>query len=182
MSSFDDAFDTVRNAWRLEARDDYNVPGTAERLAEFDATGQVAPSPGWTALLTDARARGARIGRVRLVGYPYTRYTRYELAAYAHSVAAGEDVQLVDRRWLDDTWDVAPDFWLIDGQVWLMRYDTGGVFLAADHVDDPAPYQQLRDLITSVAVPLAEFQLTDIPQPRTETAVHSLPPGLLLTR
>src|SRR5437879_1787448 len=135
--TLDAAFDTFsKDAWRLEALDAYNVPGTTERMAEFAATGTVAESPGWTKVITTALTRGARIGRVRLVGHPVSDYTRFEVAAYRNNVAAGEDVRLVDRQWLDSTWDAAPDFWMIDGRVWLMHYTLVGEFLDAVEVPD----------------------------------------------
>jgi hypothetical protein len=158
-----------RDAWRLEARDVYNVPAEAAEIAEFERTGYVGPSPSWDRTVRAAAERGARIGRVRLVGHPITLYTQFEVAAYAHNITAGEDVRLVDRSWLDQSWDAAPDVWIFDGDAWVMRYDGTGAFLGVDQATNPSPYRQLRDHLTPIAVPLTQFQLTDatIPAPRT---------------
>lgn len=180
--TLDTAFDTfVRDAWRLEVLDTYDVPGTADRMATFTATGTVAASPGWTEVITTALARGARIGRVRLVGHPITDYTRFEMVAYRNNVSAGEDVRLVDRQWLDSTWDAAPDFWMIDGRVWLMHYSPTGVFLNAVEIQDTAPYAELRRRIEPVSVPLADFHLADIPAMRSELAHPASLPAELAT-
>lgn len=167
MTSLGDALATFEHdAWRLEVRDVYAVPAETDRINEYLRTGLVTPSPKWTRVVRAATGRDASIGRVRLVGYPITGYTRYELAAYDGNVEAGESVHLVDRRWLDRSWDAAPDFWLIDGQVWLMRYDHAGAFLGAEVAPDPRPYLELRARLGPIAVPLTEFTPGDIPAPR----------------
>jgi hypothetical protein len=169
MNGLGERFATFEHsAWRLEARDVFDVPGEAAHIDEYLRTGLVTPSTEWGDTIRAATARGASMGRVRLVGFPVTGYTRFELAAYAGNTAAGEDVRLVDRRLLDASWADAPDFWMFDGrEVWLMNYDAAGAFLGADLVDDPTPYQQLRDAIVASAVPLADFHIDDnIPAPR----------------
>lgn len=177
-ASFESMFDTFsRYAWRLEVRDEYAVPGTDEHLATWRATGTVAPSPGWSATIRAALARGATIGRVRLVGHPIAEYTRFEFDAYRNNVAAGENVQVIDRRWLDQSWHAAPDFWVFDDEVWLMRYTATGDFIDAIHVDDPAPYLQIREQLSPYAVAASDYQL-DVPAPRTETITVPLPAEL----
>lgn len=183
MTGLADLFGNFRrDAWRLEALDTYNIPRERNKIAEYLRTGRVAPSPDWVATIRAASARGARVGRVRLVGWPLTDYTRFEYAAYANNSAAGEDIRLVDRRWLDDSWNAAPDFWLVDDQAWLMRYDRTGAFLGVDLAPDAAPYIELRARIEPLSVPLAEYALGEIPAPRPSvTAPVSLPAGLALT-
>lgn len=182
MTSLGDQFACFQHdAWRLEALDTYNIPAEHDEIAEYLRTGYVAPSPGWDTTVQTAASRGANIGRVRLVGWPVTDYTRFEFAAYRHNQAAGEVIRLVDRRWLDDSWNFAPDFWLIDGEAWLMRYDRTGAWLGVDRVADPAPYVELRARIEPLAVPLDEYTLGGIPTPRPPITPAPLPAGLATT-
>lgn len=171
-------FDTfTHDAWRLEVRDTYDTPGTDAMLAEWRATGTVPPSPGWNTVIQSAHDRGAIIGRVRLVGWPITDYTRFEFAAYRNNMAAGEDVRVIDRHWLDPSWQAAPDFWVFDGEVWLMRYTDTGAYIDAAPVDDPAPYLAIRDQLAPYAIPASNYQL-DVPAPRSETLAAVLPATL----
>jgi hypothetical protein len=88
----------TRYAWRLEVLDDYSGTDSENELLEFQRTGQVAPRPPdnpWRRVIENARVRGAKIGRTRLVGHPTTPYTEYELVAYKDNVALGEDMRIL---------------------------------------------------------------------------------------
>lgn len=180
MTTLGDMFETFSGyAWRLEARDVFDIPDERDRIDEYLRTGLVTPSEGWNRIIRRAADRGAGIGRVRLVGYPVTGYTRFELAAYAGNAEAGEDIRLVDRRQLDASWADAPDFWMFDDdQVWLMRYDAGGAYLGAELVEDPTPYQRLHEAIVPLAVRLEQFRIDDIPAPRQPVTSPVMPAGL----
>jgi len=170
---FDKLFATYRfSAWRLEVRDVYKIPGDDKRIAEFMRTGR-APrktreNNGWIRTVEDACARGAYIGRIRLVGHPLTDYTRFELSAYADNVAAGEDIRLIDRMRLDPSWDAAPDVWVFDDkQAIKMFYSDDGAWLGFQECE-AAPYVNVRCVLTPLAVPLADYQPTKIPTSRDE--------------
>ena len=100
-SAFDDRFTELfeRCAFRLELLDRYDSPGTQDRLARFLAGEPDDPAirAGWDALLADLRRAGKSISRVHVVSEPLTDYLRFELAFYAGSVAAGEDVRILPR-------------------------------------------------------------------------------------
>lgn len=167
-----DAFDSfTREAWRLEARDVYVVDEYADQLDAF-LNGRTLParSDGWDEVMSTATARGARVGRTRLVGHPITEYTRFEFLLYRENVAMGEDVRIVDRTWLDASWSATPDLWLFDNELALRQhYSDSGVYLGAEAVD-PEPVIALRQTLATYAVPVAEYQLTEVPSPRPETA------------
>jgi hypothetical protein len=185
MTNIADMFEQFRHdAWRLEARDTYRVADEQERIQQFMRTG-IAPrktieNNSWMATIAAAQARGAHMGRVRLVGHPITPYTRFEFAAYCDNVAAGEDVRVVDRAWLDDSWQDAPDFWIFDSKtVFIQNYDHDGTYLGAELVHDARPYVELRERIAALAVPLVNYQLADIPAPRSGTTTPTpLPAGI----
>ncbi|MQA61620.1 MAG: hypothetical protein GEU86_08995 [Actinophytocola sp.] len=172
MTTLADAFASFRtSAWRLEARDDYDVPEYADELSAFRAGLPRPPrSDGWKDIVQGAVWRGAHIGRVRLVGRPISDYTRFEFALYEENVAWGEDVRLADRTWLDGSWADAPDVWLFDDEIAFRQdYTDEGRYLGASRID-AGPVREMRRLTLAAAVPLADFRLTDAPLPRPESA------------
>ncbi len=93
---------------------------------------------------------------------PLSGYLRWELAVQAASVAAGEDIRIVD---LDEHPQLGglDDFWLLDDRVGMrMRYDPDGRLIAPERVADAAIGQVRgwRDRAWRVATPLAEFAVT----------------------
>lgn len=185
MTTLGEMFGTfTRSAWRLEGRDTYRVAGEEERIAAFlrgePLLRKTRENNGWIATVEDAVARGAWIGRVRLVGHPITDYTRFEFAAYPDNVAAGEDVQVLDRVALDPSWSGVPDFWLFDDEtVFVQHYDDEGHFLGAEQAHDVAPFLEARRRLAGHTVPVSKFQLTDIPKQRPGMVLGP-PPALLL--
>lgn len=169
----------TREAWRLEARDLYRVPEYDEQIAAWLAGQPMPPRrDGWDAVLRDASGRGARISRTRLVGHPLTEYTRWEFELYRENVELGEDIRVVDREGLDDTWASASDVWLFDDQLAFRQdYDDDGTYRGAVEID-PAQALAMRRALAPVAVPVTEYRLADdIPTPRPEstTPAASLP-------
>jgi hypothetical protein len=174
-----EAFQSFRHsAWRLEARDYYVVDEYAAQIQAFQAGRPMPPrTDGWAEVMHGATTRGARVGRVRLVGHPVTDYTRWEFAIYPDNVQLGEDVQIVDRDWLDESWTAAPDVWLFDDHLaFRQRYTDDGVYLGAEQID-AAPVREMRDLLAALAVALHEYRLADIPAPRRASdGIAALPP------
>lgn len=175
--TLDEAFESFAvDAWRLEARDFYHIPSDA-RFDAFMRSG-VHPEPNdeWNAVISSAHARKARISRIRLIGWPITEYTKWELLAYLNNAAAGEEVSIVDRNWLDHTWDAAPDVWIFDSAIaFVQKYTTDGGYIGAQRVD-AAPYVGMRHRLEPHAIPLDRYQVTTIPTPRpSRSAVEHLP-------
>lgn len=160
-------FDTFQHtAFRLECLQTYDVSQEVEAVRAF-REGRPRPersvrtSP-WLRRVAVTTAQGKQWSRVRVVSYPLTEYTRYELVGYVESQAAGERILLVDY---DKVGDLGPDFWLFDAgtlaaRAVLMRYTVGGKIEGFDLVTDPAHLERLRaiqHLVESHAVPLNEF-------------------------
>jgi hypothetical protein len=152
-----------RSAWRLETLDLYDSPQTRERMARFAAGEPIDPRPRehWLAMLRDGRVMGRTVGRVHILG-PLNDYLRYEIACYEQNVAAGEDIRLMSRARGATLGLPEFDFWLLDDEtVAVMKYGERGVFIGAEFVTDPqfaAQCQRWRDIATSNAVPLSEYQ------------------------
>lgn len=183
MTTLAEAFESFQHsAWRLEARDTYLVAEYDDQLEAFLAGRPLPPRvDGWAEVVQAATARGARIGRTRLVGHPLTDYTRFEFALYPENVEFGEDVRIVDRTWLDTSWAAAPDVWLFDDDLaFRQQYSDAGAYLGAEQID-VGPVVELRRLLSTYAVPLAEYQLTETPAPRPETAIPTTLPRAVRT-
>jgi hypothetical protein len=155
-----------RSAFRLEARDDYNIPDEQPVLAAFRSGQQLPPrtpdNNSWLALVAGAAAAGRSIVRVRVVGRPVTDYTRLEFVAYRDNAAAGETIRVVERAQLhgtDSAW-ANDDFWLFDDEtVALLRYDEEGHFLGAERASDLSAYRSARQRALALSVDLAAFVL-----------------------
>lgn len=155
---FDEARATV---FRLEGRQTYAIAADDDELVAF-RTGAPRPersvrtSPWLARIAVSTATRGVAWSRVRVIEYPLTEYTRYELVTYVESQAAGEQILLSEEPAPVD------DFWLIDGGtehavgVW-MRYDSDGVQLGRELVDDPdvlAEMARVAAAVTGAAEPL----------------------------
>lgn len=160
-------FDTFeRTAFRLECLQTYDVSQEIEAVRAF-REGRPRPersvrtSP-WLQRVAVSSAQGKQWSRVRVVDYPLTEYTRYELVGYVESQAAGEHIQLVDY---DQVGDLGPDFWLFDASTpsacaVLMRYTVDGKIEGFDLVTDTAHLERLQAIQHAAeahAVPLNEF-------------------------
>jgi Family of unknown function (DUF6879) len=165
-TDFGDCFDRFRHiAFRLETRQVYTIPSEQERIQAF-RTGLPLPersprtSP-WLARIQATTQVGKRWRRVRLVAEPMTGYTRYQLAGYQESAAAGEDIRICRLAAHRELAAVTRDFWLFDDQVVvLLHYDAVGRFTGAEPARDPATISQClaeRDMALSHSMPLASF-------------------------
>jgi hypothetical protein len=167
----------TRSAWRLEARDTYDISDEREQFDEFVSTGKATPSDEdreFQDFIRGLRASGREIGRVRLVGRPITTYTEFEFAYYPDLVAAGEDVRVVDRADLDDVdgpWDT--DFWVFDDEiVAIMNYTDEGKFLGIDLVEesDVGMYLDARTHAIELSCALADYHLPPSGRRRSRVA------------
>jgi hypothetical protein len=160
-------FDTFQHtAFRLECLQAYDVSAEEESVRAF-RDGRPRPersvrtSP-WLRRIATTTAQGKQWSRVRVVAYPLTEYTRYELVGYVESQAAGERILLTDA---DQVGDLGPDFWLFDAgtaatRAVLMRYTPDGHVDGFDLVTDYAELERLQHIQRTAeahAVPLNEF-------------------------
>lgn len=154
--------------FRLEARQAYAVP--AESI-QFRAFREGRPLPADPAveqsmqIIRAAVARGARLVRAHVVDLPLGLYLRYEMAAYAENIAAGEQVRVAVRAWHPDLTGLHEDFVLFDpgpkgAALVFMDYDADGRLTGTRYTDDPADVaraRQIRDAVMAHAIPLSEF-------------------------
>ncbi len=153
-----------RSAFRIEARDRYDVENERDEFAAFLEGKPLPPrSPErdpWLSLVAAHKAAGRLIERVRIVSQPLTDYTRYEFAAYRDNIAAGEKVRVVARAALTDAdqrW-ASEDFWIFDdGPVVVLSYDDDGRFIGVQQADDTTPYLEAKQRALNIAIDFEHF-------------------------
>lgn len=166
MTTLSELLNSFRqSAWRLEARDTYDIGEEREQFEAFIQGGTTTPSAedlAYQEWVRAVRTSGREIGRVRLVGTPVTDYTRFEMAYYPDLVAAGEEVRILDRSQISGrTGPWNRDFWVIDSEhVAAMHYNAGGEFLGVQMLDDrdAKPYLAVRETALELSVPLSEYR------------------------
>lgn len=170
-------------AFRLECLDTYAIPGEDPDFDDFLAGRPFAPrtpeNDDWLANVAKQVAAGKYFGRVRMLGHPLTPYSRFEMGCYPReNVPAGEEVRILDRRWLQpgaDAW-THQDFWLFDDRIAVLQhYDENGRFLGVSQASDPAPYVAIRRRALQLSVPFGEYRLVPAPrQGEHDAAQHSV--------
>jgi hypothetical protein len=141
----EDCFASFRfSAYRLETLPAYSVPDEAERI---QAWREGLPRPersvrtsGYLREVASHVLAGLDRARIRIADLPLSEYTRYELAGYPETLAAGEQIFVAVRRGGDEKagrdLSEASDFWLFDygqegEQAVLMYYEQDGSFASA---------------------------------------------------
>lgn len=167
VEEFAALFDTFQHtAFRLEALQTYDEQAEAAAVRAFREglprpERSVRTSP-WLRRVAVSTAQGKQWSRVRVVDYPLSEYTRYELVGYVESQAAGEQIQLVN---IEQVGNLGPDFWLFDAGTpeacaVLMRYTVDGKIEGFELVTDSAHLERLHDIQRTAeahAVPLNAF-------------------------
>jgi hypothetical protein len=158
--TFFDAFQ--HTAFRLETHPAYDVMSEREEYENFLSSGSLSipDDDSWLTRVRHFRATGRWIGRVHVLRSPPTDYLRYEFAVYRHTVAAGEDVRIVDLATQPNPGLPSQDFWLFDDiSVVRMDYDDRGAQLGRELLDDidPAPYIEWQRIALEHARPYAEY-------------------------
>ncbi len=157
------------SAWRLEVLQHYTVTGDEERQRAFHAGGPLPPpGPGKLsslALISRLRQAGRQVGRVHVVSQPLSAYVRYELAAYAENVAAGEDIRIAEKSLYPELGSIMQDFAIFDEEtpqaaVVFFEYDDAGLIRGYQVTDDAETLERCRrqrELAFARSVPLAGF-------------------------
>lgn len=153
----------TRSAFRLEAQPAYAIPDEDEITRKFLA-GEPKPdgfNDDWLNMVSENKAAGKTMQRLKVVRQPFTGYTRSLFAwVIPDNVAAGEDYQILDLT--DRSLDLPDqDFWIFDEQtVALLHFNGDGTLEGRELVDSPDTDQYLRwrDLALAEAVPFREYR------------------------
>lgn len=151
--------DFQHTAFKLEGRDQYDVPSEKESLGRFLA-GQPDPERAtrpWLVKMKAATTAGKRIERVRIVTEPHTDYVRWLLAGNPLNAAAGEDIRYLPRPRATKHDLPEHDFILFDSaRLVLLNFDDADRPLQHELVTDPeivVRHCQWRDAAWHYAVP-----------------------------
>jgi hypothetical protein len=153
-----------REAFRLETRQSYGVESERAEYEHFLSTGHldIPDDDQWLTRVRHFRRTGRWVGRVHVLTRPLSDYLRYEFAVYGFTVAAGEDVRILDVTKVEDLGLPKQDFWLFDEKsVVVMEYDDDGNQLGRElleHVDS-TPYVMRKRLALDLAVPFASYRM-----------------------
>lgn len=155
-----------REAFRLETLPVYNVSKEQVELENFLTSGRldIPDEDPWLTRVRRFRQTGRWIGRVHVICRPLTDYLRYEFAVYRHTVAAGEDVRILDLTDRPNPGLPAEDFWLFDDTAIVrMDYKPDGTQLRRELLEnvDPAPYVAWKRLALRHAQPFTEYDAND---------------------
>ena len=161
----DQLFKTFEHtAFRLEVRDRYDAPYSAESVKRFLAGNPEDPDnrtwfKSWTDMIREITDEGKLVERVRVVSVPLSDYSRYSLWSAQTNNAAGEDIRFLARDHAEGLPNY--DYWLFDSRqlVW-MHFDDEDRFVGAEIIDDPAEvvrHNYWRDLAWHRAIRREEF-------------------------
>ncbi len=159
---FFDSF--TRDAFRLETLSAYSVGSEKGEYENFLTTGHldIPDDDPWLTRVRHFRETGRSIGRVHVITKPLTDYLRYEFEVYRYTVAAGEEVRILDLADQPNLGLPAQDFWLFDdARVVRMGYATDGTQLGREFLEgvDPAPYVAWKETALRYAEPFTSYCL-----------------------
>jgi hypothetical protein len=148
-------------AFRLETLPSYEVPQDVQWLRAFRAgepRPQARDNRPWLQTIGNAKDRGARMQRVRVVSSPLTEYQTFQFSwGYPENTQAGEEIYILDSE-PDGLLKV--DFWLFDDELAVvLEYDDQGRFVQPVIAQTLAPYQQAREMALKSSVPFREYRL-----------------------
>lgn len=152
--------DRSTTRFRLETLPTYQVDQEADDFARWQRGDRTLLTPDtneWLAHIRDTTAAGVHWARVRILDYPLTPYSRFELHGYQANQRAGDQIYIADRTWSTELGYLRDDFWLFDATPICMVYDDDGRFVRAEQPPDPGRYLGLWGIATRHSVPLDEF-------------------------
>lgn len=152
----------TRDVLRVETLQRYDNESEREGLRRYLAGEPEAPGAGdtpWTRQLRAHAAAGRSWRVLHAVSEPLSDYLRYEAEwGYTHNAAAGQDIRITA---LTDEAARLGDLLIVDDRhVFRYRYDSGGRFISADHIDDQSEagvYLALSASLWSSAEPFATW-------------------------
>jgi len=150
------------SAFRLETLPQYLVPQEADELAEW-RSGRRTPlatpdSSPWLARIQSSTDSGYQWHRARVLDYPLSEYSEFELYGYQANYAAGENIRVVNRSWNAQLNQLREDFWLIDDEIAVrMIYDEEGHFIRPELGTGVERYADLKSLAQRHSVDLVEY-------------------------
>ncbi|MFB8004919.1 DUF6879 family protein [Nocardia sp. NPDC056000] len=151
------------DAFHLEVRDEYGVPGEDEPFQRFlnsEPFDYRSWFKDWTEFVQGLTDRQVAVSRLRVVTVPHSDYVRWSLTIAPMNVEAGEEVRYLPRN---EAGQVPPDdFWVIDNRVVVFGLSDrngrspGGAAISTDP-ELVAYCQRTRERLWALATPLVKY-------------------------
>ncbi|WP_373889258.1 DUF6879 family protein [Nocardia sp. XZ_19_369] len=161
-------FHECRNeAFRLEVRDSYGVPGESEPFDRFlnnEPFDLRSWFQDWYDFVQETTARGVTLRRVRVVTVPHTDYHRWLLKLAALNVEAGEDIRYIPRHSAGEV--PSDDWWIFDNErvAFNLADGEGRAVGGAAATKDPwivSYCRSAKDRLWPLATPFDEYAHTE---------------------
>jgi hypothetical protein len=146
--------------FRFEGLQTYDPTKKEEAFQKFLQTGvrDLSGMQEWWDFIRSKTSSGVVMQRVRLVTFPLTDYTRFELPAHARSVEQGDDIRIITEPVFSSLGINVKDFWMVDEAVVLrMQYDNGGLYLGCELEHNVEPYIHAKQHLLEHSVLLKDF-------------------------
>jgi len=113
----------------------------------------------WWDFLNQKHHEGVVTSRVRLVEFPISEYTSFELQIHRETARRGDDVRIITRDQFDKLAIPYTDFWIIDDVTVIgMRYGNHGKFEGLEkHMGNEDEYRVAKKKLIAHSVPIAQF-------------------------
>jgi hypothetical protein len=152
--------DRATNLFRLETLPVYDVGEEADDFAAWQRGDRILPTletDEWLQKIRNTTAAGACWSRVRILDYPLTEYSEFELYGYQANARAGERIYVADRSWDPELKGLRDDFWMFDDTVVCMIYDEAGRFVRAERPENERRFLGVQSVALHNSVPLDDF-------------------------
>ncbi|MCM1967765.1 DUF6879 family protein [Streptomyces sp. G1] len=156
-----------RDAFHLELRDDYSVPGEEGPFEDW-LDGRVSDDSfmlPWTELMKRVTDSGKTVRRVRVITEPHSPYIKWEHATTKVNEEAGESIRWLPRHQLPEGLNFpvnGNDWWLFDDKLLAVgHFDAAGRVLGSEVIEDPAIVAEcirVRDHLWSIATPTVKYK------------------------
>ncbi|MEW2552780.1 DUF6879 family protein [Streptomyces zhihengii] len=157
----------THDAFHLELRDDYTVPGEASPFRDWlDGTGgDDSFREPWLQLMKRVTGSGRTVRRVRVVTEPHSPYIQWEYAITHANEAAGEAIRWLPRHELPEGVHLpvdGNDWWIFDdGLLAVGHFDRAGRAVGSELIRTPAVVAEcvrVRDLLWPIATATGEYR------------------------
>ncbi|WP_432067642.1 DUF6879 family protein [Streptomyces sp. C10-9-1] len=157
----------THDAFHLELRDDYSVPGEEGPFADWlnGTGGDDSFMEPWLQLMKRVTDSGRTVRRVRVVTEPHSPYIQWEYVTTNVNEEAGESIRWLPRHKLPEGLYFpvdGNDWWLYDDKLLAVgHFDDAGRVLGSEITEAPAIVAEcirVRDLLWSIATPTIEYK------------------------
>ena len=159
MTLFEYLKSAKKELFRFEALQNYDVPQEVGTYSKFIKTGEVSFSEDdkeWWSFIKNKKSNNIKTERVRLLKFPITDYSFFELMVHQMSVICGDEIKIILSNEFNKLDVPIQDFWLINNEtVLIMNYDDTGKYIGFDVVkNDVNKYVEYKDKLLQNSVNL----------------------------